>query len=236
LTGLIQSNFIPWIGYFDFIKQCDLFIFHDDLQYTKSDWRNRNRIKTPNEIRWINVPVLYKESLKTTIDQTKINYKTDWVSEHEKWLTLSYKKAKFFELIFPKYLSIVQKKYETISELNQNMIFWVMSELNIQTKTINSRQLSAIGSKTDRVIDILKKVNAKSYLSGPAAKDYLDENMFAKNNINLFYKSYSYFPYPQLHGEFVPGLSIIDLLFNCGPESNKYINSSSENTIVEQQN
>ncbi len=232
ITGIIQSNFIPWAGYFDFINSCDEFIFLDDTQYTKESWRNRNKVKTSNGAKWINVPVRFSLLQRTSIDQTPINYSLKWQKQHELLLTAHYKNAPYFKALFSEYMSIISKEYSSISELNFHIFEWICSYLYIKTPLTQARKYQAYGTKTDRVIDLLKKSNASVYLSGPAAKDYLEVDKFKEAQIELRYKSYSYPPYPQIHGDFVPGLSILDLLFNVGPEAKNYIKSQAADEIA----
>ncbi|MBU4185297.1 MAG: WbqC family protein [Proteobacteria bacterium] len=224
-VGIIQSNYIPWRGYFDIIDDVDLFIFYDDVQYTKNDWRNRNRLKTGNGLMWLTVPVLFKFSDKTLIQDAKISYKNHWLKNHEKSILNSYSKASFFTSYAEDLFSILNNKYVTISELNVDIIKWIMQKLNIKTETIMSSAVTNVGIKTARLINILKEVGATSYLTGPSAKNYHDVEKFQEAGIGLEYKVYEYKEYPQLYGGFVPQVSVLDLLFNCGENSRKYLKS-----------
>lgn len=231
-VGIIQSNYIPWRGYFDLIDDVDLFIFYDDVQYTKNDWRNRNRIKTANGLIWLTIPVLFKLSEKTSIQDAKIDYKKHWLRKHEDSILFSYAKAPFFKDYAEDLFSILNKKYVTISELNITLIKWIMQKININTEIKMSSEFRSTGIKTARLINILKQAGATSYLSGPSAKAYLDAKMFRTAGIDLEYKGYEYIEYPQLYGKFEPQVSIIDLLFNCGENSIEYLKSLSPNEKV----
>lgn len=231
-VGIIQSNYIPWRGYFDFIDDVDLFMFYDDVQYTKNDWRNRNKIKMANGLIWLTVPVLFKLSEGILIQDAKIDYRTDWVRKHMDSIRFSYCKSGFYRSYSEEFFYLLSKRFETISELNVNICKWIMKKLDITPEIKMSSAYHASGSRTDRLIDILKKAGATSYLSGPAAKNYLEVEKFKEAGIWLEYKTYEYLEYPQLHGKFEPSVSILDLLFNCGKDSRKYLKSIKPNEKV----
>ncbi|MCK9614359.1 MAG: WbqC family protein [Candidatus Omnitrophica bacterium] len=227
-VGLIQSNFIPWRGYFDFIDEADLFIYHDDLQYTKGDWRNRNKIKTEKGMAWITVPVSYKTT-NQLIYGTYIDYTQDWTKRIINKLYNYYKDAPYFKVYADVFFAILNSKYKTISELNIHVNNWVMSILGIKTVIRMSYELNPVGRKTDRIIDILQKVGADTYLSGPSAKNYLEENKFSEHGIALEYKNYEYKEYSQLFGKFEPNVSILDMIFNIGADKKEYWKSIKPN-------
>lgn len=229
-VGIIQSNFIPWRGYFDFIDDVDLFIFYDDVQYSKNDWRNRNKLKTVNGAEWITVPVR-SFSLSQLIQETPIDYR-GWGKKHKKQIIQWYAKARFFKQYCDELFAILEVKYETISELNVTLCRWIMKKLEISTLTRMSSEFLLNGSKTERLIDLLEKVGATIYVSGPAGRSYLDEKLFQEAGISLEYKNYDYPTYPQLWGDFVGEVSVLDLLFNTGPEARKYLKSTKPNEVV----
>lgn len=231
-VGIIQSNYIPWRGYFDFIAQVDMFIFYDDLQYTKRDWRNRNKIKEKDGIAWLTVPVSFTQSAPRKICETSIDFTQNWQKKHQSRLYHAYAKSAHFNRYFPDYCSIIEMRHNSISELNTQLIHWLMKCLGITTPTRVSSELNVTGSKTERLINILTTLGATHYLSGPAAADYLDLELFRRAGIQLEYKSYDYQPYPQLHGAFDGNVSVLDLLFNMGGQAGEYLHSCRENTIV----
>jgi len=230
-VGLIQSNYIPWRGYFDFIDDVDLFIFHDDIQYTKKDWRNRNLIKTPQGKQWLTVPVkgLLSHNL---INEVSIDYSQDWISYQVNRFDECYRKAPFFNDAFHFLEVIQQKRITSLSELNQCLIIEICKYLDINTPFETSSTFSPHGTKTTRIIDILKKTGADVYLSGPSAEGYLDNSLFVKNCIQLEYKNYTYDPYPQQWGSFIGDVTILDLIANCGPDASNFIKSKKGNTVV----
>jgi hypothetical protein len=230
-VGLIQSNFIPWKGYFDFIDDVDLFIYHDDLQYTKGDWRNRNKIKIEHGTAWITVPVCYKKTAQLICD-THIDYSQNWVHKMINKIDNYYHKAPYYKSFAEEFFAILNDRHKTISELNVTINNWIMRILGIKTKIKMSDELIPQGSKTDRIMDILVKAGATIYLSGLTAKDYLEESKFAEHGIALEYKSYQYREYPQLYGKFEPKVTILDMLFNVGVSSKEYWKSTKPNEKV----
>jgi len=230
-VGIIQPNYLPWRGYFDFINQVDLFILLDDVQYTERDWRNRNLIRSSQGLQWISVPVIHT-SRSQLINETRIDYSQKWADKQLQTLKHSYGKTLYFDKYIDKLRAILNTEYPSISTLDTELIAWVCSELDITTPLVHSSELHVSGSKTDRLINILKQVGGTAYLSGPAAKDYLDVDMFRKEKIALEYKTYSYKEYPQLHSGFVGNVSIIDLLFNCGINSGEYLKCELPNDVV----
>lgn len=221
-VGIIQSNFLPWRGYFDFIREVDLFILHDDLQYTKGDWRNRNKIKTPNGTQWITVPVHHRHT-DQLIEETTIDDSKPWARGMLNKIRNSYQKAPHFEAYFPELSDLLLNPAASISDLNLRLIKWVCSHLDIDTPISFSREYHPQGTKTERLIGILKQVEATTYLSGPAAKAYLEPDLFEQANIRLEYKVYDYPEYEQLYPPFDPAVSVIDLLFMVGEKAKKYL-------------
>lgn len=226
-VGIIQSNYIPWRGYFDLMDDVDLFVFYDDVQYTGRDWRNRNRIKTSQGASWLSVPV--RHGRDTLIQDAEIDYNSRWVNKHVRTLTLAYEKAPFFEYYAQTFFDVLSRRYRTISELNIALCKSVMEKLEIDTKVLTSAEFDIDGSKYDRPLAILQHLGATSYLSGPAANSYIDADRYAAANIAVELKSYEYSTYPQLHGSFTPNLTILDLLFNCGDDSRDFLKSSGQN-------
>lgn len=221
-AAIIQSNYVPWKGYFDIIHEADVFVFLEDVQYTRRDWRNRNKIKTPGGIKWISVPVVRTTDLM--IYETKINYSQDWREKHKKTIHHSHASCEYYDNYKEDILGIYTQKYETISELNIAAIKKISALLGIETDFVNSKDLNTSGKKDDKLIEVCQKVGADSYLSGPAAKDYVVKEKFEKAGIVLEYKYYSGYPeYKQLWGEFNHFVSVIDLIFNCGEEAPDYI-------------
>ncbi|MCX6677062.1 MAG: WbqC family protein [Methanothrix sp.] len=221
-AAIIQSNYLPWKGYFDIIHDVDVFIFLDDVQYTKRDWRNRNKIKTPGGLKWISVPVM--GSIDQMIYETKIDYSSDWMTQHKKMIHHSYAASKYYDQYADDILDIFAPRYENISELNISAIKKISALLGLDKEFINSKDLATTGRKDDKLIEICQEIGADCYLSGPAAKDYIVPEKFQKMKIDLEYKDYSGYPeYAQLWGTFDHYVSIIDLIFNCGERAPYHI-------------
>lgn len=230
-VGVIQSSFIPWRGYFDFIASTDIFVFLDDVQYSKNGWRNRNKIKTPTGVQWLTVPVR-QERLGQLICETYVDNSTSWRKKlHGSWQANYLRSAHFSDAMA--LLDVLQDpKKRTISELNIELTKRLCRYLGIATPLILSSDLSLSGSKTDRLIDLLKQLGASVYLSGPSADAYLDKKAFSENGIRLEYKSYDYAPYPQLWGPFEGAVTVLDLIANCGPDAKNHIRSKSPDSII----
>jgi WbqC-like protein family len=223
-VAILQSNYIPWKGYFDMIAAVDEFILYDDMQYTRRDWRNRNQIKTPQGVQWLTVPVKVKGKYHQTIRETEIDG-TEWAEMHWKALFQNYRRAPHFEEIAaifePLYL---QRQYTHLSVLNRTLIEAVCAYLGITTIISNSWDYNLIEGKTERLADLCVQAGGAEYISGPSAQGYIDESVFAERNIKLGWFNYDGYPeYPQLWGEFVHGVTILDLLFNCGRELSCYM-------------
>ena len=229
--GVIQSSYIPWRGYFDFIASVDTFVFHDDIQYTKSDWRNRNRIKTPKGTEWLTVPVHYKETAQL-ICETNIDYSTLWQQKHLRKIQESYSETPYVKVAVDILASVKFNQPATISNLNIELTKRICDYLLITTPLIVSSDFSLVGSKTHRLIDLLKKLQATTYLSGPSADAYLDKDAFRRNGIRLEYKSYDYYPYPQLWGAFEGAVTVLDLIANCGSDAKNHIRSRTPDKVI----
>jgi len=230
-VAIIQSSFIPWRGYFDFIASVDAFVFLDDVQYSKNGWRNRNRIKTSQGSRWITVPVRHR-SLSQLICDTEIDERKDWRESHLRLWHESYRATPYYRDILALLGDMEREMVGTISELNIALTRRIAAYFEIGTRTILSSELRLSGTKTDRLIDLLKKLNATTYLSGPSADAYLDKEAFRRNGIRLEYKSYDYDPYPQLWGPFEGAVTVLDLIANCGPAAKNHLRSRTPDKVI----
>jgi hypothetical protein len=222
--AILQSNYIPWKGYFDIIAAVDEFILYDDMQYTRRDWRNRNLIKTPQGAQWLTVPVLVKGKYHQKICETEIDG-ADWAAAHWKAIAQNYRRASHFSEVAswlePIYLS---ERFTQISKLNRRFIEAICFYFGIKTVISNSYDYKLQGGKTERLADLCVQAGGTEYISGPAAKDYIDENVFSDLGIKLTWFDYAGYPeYPQLWGDFIHGVTILDLLFNCGKDAPRYM-------------
>ena len=222
-VAILQSNYIPWRGYFDIIHDVDLFVFYDDVQFTKNDWRNRNRVKTAQGTQWMSIPAGARTD-RLICDVELCNHA--WQATHWRTLLMNYGKCAHFER-YREYFEHVYlgMAWRNLSVLNQSLIRHVSREfLGITTEFTDSRDYRASGQKLDRLLDLVGQTGATSYLSGPAAKDYIVPERFAERRVELRWKHYGGYPdHPQRFPPFDPGVSILDLLFNVGPEAPLYI-------------
>jgi WbqC-like protein family len=223
-TGVIlQPSYIPWRGYFHQIAKADVFIFYDDVKYDKHGWRNRNRIKTPSGSQWLTIPVFSKgvEKNRTPIDQIEINWNQNWNRKHWTALELAYGKAPFFERYAPLISGFYEGHPTLLAEFTIDTTIQLAQALGItSTEFTRSSMLTGIsGQKTDRLIQILTQLDITHYISGPSAKEYIDTEQFDKAGISLEYMVYDYPEYDQLYPPFDPQVSVLDLLFMCGPNA-----------------
>jgi len=223
-VAIVQSNYIPWKGYFDMIAAVDEFILYDDMQYTRRDWRNRNQIKTPQGLQWLTVPVKVKGKYLQTIRETEIDG-SDWVGVHWKAIVQNYRRAPHFEEVAARFEPFYRQcQHAHVSTLNRALIETVCAYLGITTKISNSWDYVLIEGKTERLADLCAQAKGTEYISGPAAKDYIEEHLFAERDIKLTWFDYTGYPeYPQLWGNFTHGVTILDLLFNCGKDAPRYM-------------
>lgn len=235
---LLQPSYIPWLGYFDQIHQADLFVFYDDTQYTRRDWRNRNKIKNSNsQEQLLTIPVETKGRYHAKINEIPIKENTPWREEHLKAIKFNYAKAPFFKDYFPKIEQIISPPNQQVHPAKRgqpaNQPGPSLSTYNIETTkalanllgitntefTTSSELNLTYESPNQYIIEICKKLNATHYLTGEKAQNYLDESLFTKHSITLEYQRYKHPEYSQQWGDFIPYLSIVDLILNEGPKS-----------------
>lgn len=223
---ITQSNYIPWKGYFDAINQADVFVIYDTVQYTKRDWRNRNKIKTPQGIQWLTIPVQVAGKFEQSIDETLVA-EPDWTKQHWRTLIQNYSRARFFKQLEPTFEKLYLDCHEQkLSEVNFRFIKAVCELLNIKTKIQWSSEFEHTGDKSEKLIQICQSLGVTEYLTGPAAKSYLDESLFNQAAIQVTWLDYSAYPaYNQLYDSFVHEVSIVDLLFNEGDQATQYMKS-----------
>jgi hypothetical protein len=225
IAVILQPSYIPWRGYFDQIRRADLFIFYDDVQYDKHGWRNRNQIKTVQGKQWLTIPVHSSGVTQgVPIKDVKIDQSKPWAKNHLKTLTVSYSKAPCFKQYLPLLESFYERRDEFIADFTVETTMTLARELgNSHTRFMRSSELDGIaGEKTDRLIQVLKRVGATHYISGPSAQDYIETEKFAAADITLEYMRYDYPEYPQLYPPYDPFVSVLDLLFMVGSDAARY--------------
>lgn len=226
-VAILQSNYIPWKGYFDLINMVDVFVLYDDMQYTRRDWRNRNKIKTAQGTQWLSVPVVVKGKYFQKIDETKVSDKS-WAVKHWRSIVQNYSKTRYFEDYKDKfealYLSMQEEEY--LSNINYRFIININEILGIKTEILWSSDFELAEGKTERLMNICRDLEAGEYISGPAAKDYMDISIFDEAGIKVSWMDYSnYAEYNQLYPPFEHSVSILDLIFNEGPNIYQYMKS-----------
>jgi len=226
--AIVQSNYIPWKGYFDMIASVDEFILYDDMQYTRRDWRNRNQIKTPQGLQWLTVPVKVKGKYHQTIRETEIDG-SEWSAQHWKALAQNYRRAPHFEEVAALIEPVYKQPHTHLSALNRALIEAICGYLGVATKISNSWDYALVDGKSERLADLCAQAGGDVYISGPAAKDYIDAHVFTDMGIELRWFDYAGYPdYPQLWGEFTHTVTILDVMFNCGKRTPDYMKYASK--------
>ncbi len=225
-VAIVQSCYIPWKGYFDLVNRADEFILYDDRQYTRRDWRNRNRIKTPQGPIWLTIPVQVKGRYHQRIDETEIS-DADWREQHWRTLRHAYAAAPCFSDVADRSEALYRETRETrLSLVNRRFIDAICELLGIETSLSWSTDYDVEGARTERLVNLCLAAGASRYLSGPSAREYLDEEQFARHDIDLEYVDYAGYPeYPQLYPPFEHAVTILDLLFHTGRDAPRYMKS-----------
>ncbi|OPG12441.1 WbqC family protein [Microbispora sp. GKU 823] len=221
--AIVQSNYIPWKGYFDLIAHVDEFVLLDDVQYTGRDWRNRNRIKTARGLDWLSIPVTGGPRSRLINEVTTSD--PQWRTAHWRILAQTYRKAAFFDEAAP----VVEELYrrcesDRLSEINRHFLEGLCPLLGIRANLSRAESYGATGSKTERLVDLCRKAGAGHYVTGPAARAYLDESLFRQEGIEVEWFDYSGYPeYPQLHPPFDHRVTVLDLIFSTGAAAGGYL-------------
>jgi len=226
-VAIVQSNYIPWKGYFDLINSVNEFILYDDAQYTRRDWRNRNLIKTRDGLKWLTIPVDVKGKFMQKINETRVS-ESGWTRKHWAMISHNYAKAPYFShyrgLFEDLYAKAVQERL--LSRINYQLIRAVCDVLGVRTTISWSSDYALREGQNERRIGLCKSARATKYLSGPSAKEYLDERKFKAAGVSVAWMDYSEYPaYPQLFGPFEHGVTVLDLIFNTGPHAPRYMKS-----------
>jgi hypothetical protein len=223
-VAIVQSSYIPWKGYFDLIRASDEFILLDEVQFTKRDWRSRNRIKTKDGLLWLTIPVQTKGRYEQRIIDTMIA-DPSWSADHWKTIRSAYARAPHFDRYAESFQSLYERPVsDRLSEVNHSFIVAACRALGILTPIRWSAEYAPREGRNQRLIDVCVKSGATDYLSGPAARDYIDQDAFAAAGISIHFADYSGYPeYPQLHGAFEHAVTILDLLFSMGPQAVRYL-------------
>ncbi|MEW6670468.1 MAG: WbqC family protein [Thermodesulfobacteriota bacterium] len=218
IVAIHQPQYLPWIGYFDKMLKADAFCYLDNVQYKKNEWQNRNRIKTSQGWQWLTVPVQYRFPQK--INEVKVNNATDWGRKHLQALTSNYGQAPYFDEYIDFFIGVFQREWVSLSDLNVRMIEYFRNQLGMGGRPIAlASTLKLSDDPTDRLIDICRSLGADTYLAGRDGAKYMDLERFRARGLKVITQDFQHPRYPQRFGTFESNLSIVDLLFNCGPRS-----------------
>ena len=218
--AILQPGYLPWLGFFDQMQRCDVFIYYDDVQFDKHGWRNRNRVKAPDgTAHWLTVPVLHSGRNWPRILDVEIDNRGPWARKHVSTLRHWYRRAPFVEDYLPAIEEVLGRGWTRLVDLDLALTDLIGGALGLRRQTLRASSLGISGKRSERLVEFCRHVGATRYLSGNAAKDYLDTDLFARHGVEVEWQDYVHPTYPQQHGAFVSNLSIVDLLFNCGEAS-----------------
>ena len=216
-VAIHQPQYLPWLGYFDKLDSADVFIFLDTVQFKKHEWQNRNRIRTKDGWQWLTVPII--DRFPERIDCVEINAGTDWQRKHAQALRQHYGRASFWNPLGPELVALLESPWTHLSKLNLAVTDLLCRYLGIKTFCLLASSLSTREEPTDRLIDLCRAVDATAYLAGQSGPSYMEGTRFVEARIDVQVQAYIHPQYPQRYQPFVSHLAVVDLLFNCGPES-----------------
>ena len=216
---VLQPGYLPWLGFFDQMRRADVFVYYDDVQYDTHGWRNRNRIKTQQGPLWLTVPVRHSGLSKPRILDVAIDARTNWGRKHVASIRQAYAAAPFAKQYVPALEEVLMRPWERLVDLDLAVSGLLAEWLGVRRRVETASALGIEGGQTERLVNICRHFGATNYLSGSAARSYLDVPQFDAHGIAVDWQEFSHPVYPQLHGEFVPYMSAIDLILNCGDQS-----------------
>jgi hypothetical protein len=225
--AIIQPSFLPWLGYYEQMALVDVFVHFDDVQFTRKDWRNRNKLKSPNGVKIVTAPVQKHEYAQTPINEIRIDNSQHWSRKLLQQIRFWYERAEYFDEYFPAFEKVVETRFEFLVDLNYALNDLVRSFLGIDTPQYLSSQIpNKLGDRNAKIIDICKHNGAGLLYDGKSAKNFIDIELFSQNGIQVIFQEYQHKPYPQPWGPFESHLSVLDLLLNCGTRSRDILLSS----------
>ncbi len=213
---ILQPGYLPWLGFMDQVIRSDVFVYYDDVQFDKHGWRNRNRIKLPNGPHWLTVPVLNKGKFGQANLEVEIDNRQPWANKHIATTKQFYASAPYLNMYLPKLEELLCSGWSNLVELDLAVVELMCEWLHIKRRMVRSSALGILGTKSERLLKICQHFEATNYISGDSAKDYLDVDLFAANGVSVEWQKFNHPVYPQLHGEFIPYLSTLDMLLNVG--------------------
>ncbi|MEO8021568.1 WbqC family protein [Polaromonas sp.] len=228
-VAIMQPTYLPWCGYFGLMQAVDVFVLLDSVQFARRSWQQRNQIKAANGVQWLSVPVLSKGKRDQLISEVEVDRTGNFALAHRKTIEMSYAKTPFFKAYADDLLPLLDNPSPRLSDLTISLILWLKSQLGITTQVLRSSELGGSGAKGELLASLCRELGASSYISPPGSKDYLDEtDAFEKIGVPVKYYEFKHPVYPQPFGDFMPYMSTIDMLFNCGERSLSLIESGIE--------
>lgn len=228
-VAIMQPTYLPWCGYFGLMQAVDAFVVLDSVQFARRSWQQRNQIKSSQGAQWLTVPVVKKGKREQLISETEIDIFSNFSATHRKTIEANYRKAPFFNELSSGLFDCIEKSQPLLADLNIGIIKHCQNLLGIKTPLFYSSQMQGIGAKADLLASLCKELGATEYISAPGSKEYLDQSSAFKGiGVPVRYLHYRHPEYPQLFGDFLPYMSVIDILFNCGEQSAKLIQSGIE--------
>jgi hypothetical protein len=218
ILSVHQPHYLPWMGYFDKIRRSDAFVFLDNVQYKKREFQNRNKIRTREGWIWLTVPVITKDRYLQKISDVAVDPDASWQEAHWKSIEHNYVRARHFTEYRDLFAAAYGRRWEKLQDVNIHLTEMVLKIFNVSTPVYRESSLDVHTTSTQRIVDICRKLNADTYLSGTGGKDYMDEQLFADNGITLLYQDFKHPQYTQAFDGFEPYMAMIDYLFNCGPD------------------
>ena len=226
-----QPEYLPYIGFFNKIILCDLFVLVDHVQFVKKDYQNRNRIRTPQGPAWLTIPVKTSGKYHQKINEVEISNSKDFRKKHRNAIYYNYKKSPYFDLLMPFFDNLYSSDINKLVDINEKIIFFILDILNINTPIVRTSDLIPDGNKTQMLVNMCKQYKCNTYLSGEGALDYVNESVFNEEDLKSRYRMHKTIEYSQMGEGFSPSLSVIDLIFNCGPTKSYEIIKKSGNIV-----
>lgn len=223
---VLQPSYLPWLGFFDQIRRADHFVMYDDVQFDKHGWRNRNRVKTASGPVWLSVPVLIKGRMGQGINEVEIASGSPWVRKHLQTIEQAYARAPFARQYLPQLAELLGRGWVNLADLDIALTGLMCRWFGLEGSFHRSSQLGVDGDRNTRLLGLCKKFGATTYFSGAAARDYLDTELFRDHGVMVEWQDFRHPSYPQLHGEFLPYMSALDLVLNTGEDCRKVLDSA----------
>lgn len=228
-VAIMQPTYLPWSGYFGLMQSVDVFVLLDSVQFSRRSWQQRNQIKTPNGAQWLSVPVQSKGKRDQLISEVEVDKSSGFAATHRRSIEMSYAKTPHFKQYVDTLVPLLDNSSPLLADLTISLILQLKAQLGITTRVLRSSELDGSGTKAHLLASLCKQIGATAYVSPPGSKEYMDESdAFKEIGVPVHYYEFKHPEYPQPFGEFLPYMSIIDMLFNCGERSPVLIRRASD--------